>query len=72
MVKNKAINIKKSMKFSVIIKKYPEVIEILLEKGMHCIGCPMSIQETLGKGAIAHGLDADKLVKEINNRLNKK
>jgi len=62
----------KNMSFYEIMKNNPEAIEILLEKGMHCIGCPMAMQETLEGGAIAHGLNPDKLVDEINEKLKKK
>ena len=44
----------------------PEVIEVLLESGMHCIGCPMSQQETIEQGALAHGIEVEKLVKKLN------
>lgn len=58
--------ITKKMNFSEILEKKPEAIGILLENGMHCIGCPMAQMETLEEGCMTHGLDADKLVKEIN------
>ncbi len=64
--------ISKNMSFHEIMEKNSEAIEILLGKGMHCIGCPMAMQETLEDGAIAHGLNPDKLVEEINEKLNKK
>lgn len=47
----------------------PGVIEVLLESGMHCIGCPMSTGETIEQGAIAHGIDPDELVEKINKKL---
>ena len=64
-------DISKDMSFSEIMQKNPDVIGILLEKGMHCIGCPMAMQETLEQGAVAHGLDPDKLMKEIEDKLKK-
>ena len=64
--------ITKDMNFVEIMSKYPEVVEILFEKGMHCIGCPMAMQETFEQGALAHGLDPDKLIKKINRTLFKK
>jgi len=60
--------ITKKMSFSEIMEKFPKAIEIFMEKGMHCIGCPMAMQETLEDGAKAHGLDVDKLVKELNEK----
>jgi len=61
--------ITKNMSFSEILEKFPEATETLLESGMHCIGCPMAMQETLEQGSITHGIDADKLVKELNKKL---
>ncbi|MBT4166119.1 DUF1858 domain-containing protein [archaeon] len=49
----------------------PEVIETLLESGMHCVGCPMSAGETIEEGAVAHGIDPDELVDKINKKLEK-
>ena len=56
------------MSFADIMQKKPEVVGVLLEKGMHCIGCPMAMQETLEEGAVAHGLNADEIVKELNKK----
>lgn len=70
--KKETKKITKEMNFNEIIWKYPEAAEILMEKGMHCIGCPMAMQETLEDGARAHGLDPDKLVEELNKKLKKK
>jgi len=72
MTKKKEIVIGKGMTFSKILSLAPELAEPLLKKGMHCIGCPMAAQETLEQGAIAHDLDPDKLVKELNKIINKK
>ena len=58
--------INKKMSFAEILEKKPEVASVLMEKGMHCCGCPMAMQETLEQGACAHGLDADEIVKELN------
>lgn len=72
MKKTKQEKIDKKMSFSEIMEKNPEAMEILMGEGMHCCGCPMAMQETLEQGASAHGLDADELVKELNNKLKKK
>ncbi len=66
--KKQAEKINKKMNFSEIMEKNPEAVRILMEKGMHCIGCPAAMQETLEEGAMMHGMDADKLVDEINKK----
>lgn len=68
--KKKAIS--KKMTFAEIMEKHPELAEALFEKGMHCIGCPMAMQETLEQGALAHGLNPAKLEKELNKKLKEK
>lgn len=64
--------ITKKMTFAELIELDPELVEPLLERGMHCIGCPMSQMETIEQGAISHGINPDKLVDELNKKLEKK
>jgi hybrid cluster-associated redox disulfide protein len=40
---------------------------ILMNAGMHCVGCPSAQGETLEEAAMVHGMDADTLVEELNN-----
>jgi len=61
--------ITKKMSFAEIIQEHPELGEFLMEKGMHCIGCPMAQMESLEDGAKAHGLNADEIVKELNEKI---
>ena len=42
------------------------VAPLLLNVGMHCLGCPSSQMETIEEAAMVHGLDPDDLVVEIN------
>ena len=46
------------------------VTPILLAVGMHCIGCPASLMETIEEAAMVHGVDPQSLVDEINDYLN--
>lgn len=45
------------------------IIPILMQAGMHCIGCPSSQGETLEEACMVHGMDADELLKDINDYL---
>lgn len=69
MVEKKSKIINKSMNFAEIMEISPEAGEVLFNSGMHCIGCGMAALETLEQGAWAHGLDPDKLVDEINKKI---
>ena len=45
------------------------VAPLLLNIGMHCLGCPSSQMETIEQAAMVHGIDPTALVEEINNFL---
>ena len=42
---------------------------ILMQCGMHCVGCPSSIGESLEEACMVHGLDSDAVMNEIQNYL---
>lgn len=42
---------------------------IMMEYGMHCMGCPFSQMESLEMGCTAHGSDVNELVEKLNNYL---
>ena len=46
-----------------------DVAPILLEIGMHCLGCPSSQMESIGEAAMVHGIEPDALVNKINDFL---
>ena len=48
------------------------VIPILLNAGMHCLGCPASQGESIEEAALVHGLNPDEPVAEINEFLENK
>ena len=49
-----------------ILEKAPEKAEILLEIGMHCLGCPASQMETLEEACEVHGIDVEEVVNKLN------
>jgi hybrid cluster-associated redox disulfide protein len=49
-----------------IIKEKPEAIEILVNFGMGCVGCPSAQMESLEQAASIHGLDLDELLAALN------
>jgi len=42
---------------------------VLMQAGMHCVGCPSSIGESLEEACAVHGLDADEVMASINEYL---
>ena len=49
-----------------LLEKAPEKADILLEAGMHCLGCPASQMESLEEACEVHGIDVNELLKELN------
>ena len=46
-----------------------DVAPLLLNIGMHCLGCPSSQMETIEQAAMVHGIEPDALVDQINTFL---
>ena len=49
-----------------LLEQAPEKAEILLNAGMHCIGCPASQMETLEEACDVHGIDVEEVVNKLN------
>jgi hybrid cluster-associated redox disulfide protein len=58
-------NITKEMTVGEIIRNNPEVVPVLMNVGMHCIGCPSAQAESLEEAAMVHGLDIDEIMQVI-------
>lgn len=48
------------------------VAEVLMNAGMHCVGCMAARGESIEDACAVHGIDADKLIEVINKRLEAK
>ncbi|NLC02999.1 MAG: DUF1858 domain-containing protein [Tissierellia bacterium] len=60
------MEVKKDMLIGELIRKKPEAIEILMQFGMGCVGCPSSQMESLEEAAMVHGLKLDSLMEALN------
>ena len=60
------MKIDKNIKIGELLEQAPEKAEILLDAGMHCLGCPASQAETLEEACEVHGINVDELVEEQN------
>ena len=60
------MNINKDTTIGEILEKEPEKAEILLEVGMHCIGCPASQMETLEEACEVYGINVEDVVEKLN------
>lgn len=59
----------KDMIISDILKLDRGTVPILMNSGMHCLGCPSSSGESLEDACAIHGIDVDQVVKELNEYL---
>ena len=57
--------ITKDMTIGQILMANPDVAPVLMQAGMHCLGCPASQGETLEEAAMVHGIDVDTLMQAI-------
>ena len=39
---------------------------VLMEIGMHCLGCPSAQGETLEEAALVHGIPVEELMEKLN------
>ena len=61
-----AVNITKEMTMGELLSIDRGVAGVLMNAGMHCIGCPSSIGESLEEACMVHGIEVDELLKNIN------
>ena len=64
-----AKQITKDMVIGEILQVNQGVIPILMNAGMHCLGCPASRGETIEEACMVHGADADALVADLNKAI---
>lgn len=57
--------ITKEMTIGEILRTNPDVAPILMEAGMHCLGCPSAQGESLEEAAMVHGMDINDLMSKI-------
>jgi len=62
----------KDMIISDVLKLDKGTVPIFLGSGMHCLGCPSSSGESIEDACAIHEIDADQLIKELNEYLDKK
>jgi len=54
------------MTFGEVLSKYPQTVKTFFEYGMHCFGCHIAVSETIEQGALAHGVNVDQLMEDLN------
>lgn len=59
----------KEMTVGQVLKLYPQTVQVFLELGMHCLGCPSSTMESIEGAALTHGQKPDELVAKLNKAI---
>lgn len=58
--------ITKDMKIIEILEINEDLGEVLMEAGMHCLGCAAAHGETIEQACQVHGINVDELVERLN------
>ena len=58
--------IEKTMSIIDVVQKDPQTAEVFMNFGMGCLGCIAARFENIEQGAMAHGINADELVADLN------
>jgi len=65
-----ADKITKDMTFFEVMRTFPESVKVLQKHNLGCVGCMGAQNESLERGANAHGLDVNELLKDLNAAVN--
>ena len=71
--KKEKVTILKTDKIEDVVFKYPVAAEVMLDYGLHCVGCIASGFDTIEKGAKLHELtdeEIDEMVERVNEVIN--
>lgn len=63
------ITITKEMLIGDIMRLDSGLAPVLMEIGMHCLGCPSSQRESLADACMVHGVNADEVAAKLNAAL---
>ena len=61
-----AIKATRDMTIGELLSVAPIVAPVLMEVGMHCLGCPSAQAETLEEACMVHGIDVEELLAKLN------
>ena len=60
------MEVNKQMAIREVLMMNPGTARILMEFGMHCLGCPHATAESLEDACAVHGINVDELVDQLN------
>ena len=69
----KEVLVTKDMNLAEVVQKYPDTAEVLLDYGLHCVGCHFNTLDSIEAGSKLHGLsdeEIDEMITRINEVIN--
>ncbi len=60
------MKITKEMSIREAIELHPEIAPVFIQHGMGCLGCAIANFESIEEGALAHGIDVEQLIADLN------
>jgi hybrid cluster-associated redox disulfide protein len=63
------VKITGDMAIGEVVSKYPSTINVFFKHGLGCVGCAVARFENIRQGAMAHGIDVDALVADLNQAI---
>ena len=67
--KQKIEKISKDLNLGEVVFYYPQLAEVLLDYGLHCVGCFANSLDTIEMGAKVHGMtnqEIDEMIERLN------
>lgn len=66
------MKVTKDMGIQDVVDKYPQLVPVFFKFGLGCLGCAAARFESIEQGAMAHGIDVDALITDLNKSLEQK
>jgi len=66
------MKVSKDMGIQDVVDRHPELVPVFFKHGLGCLGCAAARFESIEQGAMAHGIDVDALINDLNKALEQK
>lgn len=63
------MKVTKDMGIQDVVDKYPQLVPVFFKFGLGCLGCAAARFESIEQGAMAHGIDVDALINDLNKAM---
>lgn len=60
------MNITKDMNVAEVLSHNENLVPVFYQHGLFCLGCVLSHGETIEQACMAHGIDCDSLISDLN------